>query len=494
MANGSQGWRTFSNGPGALGGPAEGKGSERTLRRCRLPIAVAGVLYGSLLPFQFLLPAPAELAEAFRSATELRLASVADTAVNLVVYAALGMIVAAALSAREPSVGAIIVATTLLAGAISACAEAVQLFLPARVSSSMDFVLNGLGSAIGACAWFAFQSIWPVICAGLCRGWRSAPHQLAATALALAIVTYELFPFQLVLSTEQLHERFLAARWSGLGTGIDASSPTPLRPLATELLGALWFGVLGYALTLASFESRAESRRSLAMGIRGGVLLAMLVEVLQIFSVLHIFEPGVAGIRAAAVVLGAAVAIWLVERGGGLRSIGRPRVLMPTKLLALLVAAQVVALLVERVGLGQSISIADSRAAVGIAVPFEKLWRAPLMVAIGWSFSLAARAAVLVGTTLLLARRCGARRPAGLAAFAAACTMGLAELVSGLTRSHAFDPTGTLIALGVVLSVLNGISVVRRAYAESAVYDMERGRFEPFAGGEVVRVRVRSRR
>ena len=129
-----------------------------------------------------------------------------DVLSNVLGYAPLGFIVALALRRSARHLPAVI--WSLLAGSLLAlCMETMQLFLPARVPSNVDWELNTLGTFLGAiCAWtlerFGFLDRWSRFRAN----WFAPDAKGSLVLLALWPVAL-LFPAPVPLGLGQVLER-----------------------------------------------------------------------------------------------------------------------------------------------------------------------------------------------------------------------------------------------------------------------------------------------
>jgi VanZ family protein len=107
------------------------------------------IVYGSLYPFSGWTAIPGEEAWTFLTAPWPRYISRSDIITNVLVYLPLGLLSARALRAWLRPPGAVFAATA--AGLLLSLAmESLQTFLPGRVSSRLDLVLNVAGSLGGA--------------------------------------------------------------------------------------------------------------------------------------------------------------------------------------------------------------------------------------------------------------------------------------------------------------------------------------------------------
>ena len=129
-----------------------------------------------------------------------------DVLSNVLGYAPLGFIVALALRRSARHLPAVIL--SLLAGSLLAlCMETMQLFLPARVPSNVDWELNTLGTFLGAiCAWtlerFGFLDRW----SRFRTNWFAPDAKGSLVLLALWPVAL-LFPAPVPLGLGQVLER-----------------------------------------------------------------------------------------------------------------------------------------------------------------------------------------------------------------------------------------------------------------------------------------------
>ena len=187
-----------------------------------------------------------------------------DVVANVLGYAPLGFIVALALRRSARHLPAVIL--SLLAGSLLAlCMETMQLFLPARVPSNVDFCLNAAGGALGAGMAVALERL------GAVRRWsqfradwfdRDAHGGLVLLALwPLALLYPVSVPFGLGQVAERLEaglRRTLAETPLLEWLPLRAQAPLPLSPLAEAFCVAL--GLLA-PLLMGFADMRSLSRR-----------------------------------------------------------------------------------------------------------------------------------------------------------------------------------------------------------------------------------------
>lgn len=106
------------------------------------------VVYGSLYPFSGWVGSPAPFAFLARPLSHNSF-SIGDVVTNLFAYVPLGLLVCRALL-RSMSLAPAIVLTTVTGLALSMAVELTQAFLPSRVQSTLDLLMNSTGAVIGA--------------------------------------------------------------------------------------------------------------------------------------------------------------------------------------------------------------------------------------------------------------------------------------------------------------------------------------------------------
>jgi VanZ family protein len=198
-----------------------------------------------------------------------------DLVANLLGYMPLGSLVAMAIvDVRGSTVRALATATCVAAG-LSFGLEVMQVFLPQRVPSSLDWLLNALGGLIGAVIGVTLQRTGVVHNLQLTRErWFGHGGPGGLTLLMLWPVGL-LFPTPVPLGLGQVWERMRdmvsdaligvswaedAVRWFDPGVGDVAR----LSPLAETL--AVGLGLLGPCLTAYCISNPGARRLVLALG------------------------------------------------------------------------------------------------------------------------------------------------------------------------------------------------------------------------------------
>jgi len=163
------------------------------------------IIYASLYPFENWRAQGVDWT-AFLFAPWPRYWTVFDVHSNVWGYAPLGFIVALALRRSARQLPAVVLAV-LACSALSLAMESLQLFLPARVASNLDWLLNTAGALLGAsAAWtldrFGFINRWSRFRAN----WFATDARFSLVILALWPVAL-LFPASVPMGLGQVLER-----------------------------------------------------------------------------------------------------------------------------------------------------------------------------------------------------------------------------------------------------------------------------------------------
>jgi len=244
---------------------------------------------------------------AFLAAPWPRYLTALDLTMNVAAYLPFGVLCVLALYPRARGIVAVLAA--LAAGALLSFAlEAVQSFLPARISSNVDWLCNVGGTLLGALIG-APLTAWALE-AGPLRRIRAAAFEAGAEAdLGLVVLGLWLFaqlnPATLLFGLGDLRELFAAP---------PAIEQPPTLFVSIEALTAA-ANLAAAALILASIASATAARRVLVLGL---VAAALVVKVLA-FAILvdagNIFAWLTPGARRG-LALGLVVALLAVGLGG----------------------------------------------------------------------------------------------------------------------------------------------------------------------------------
>jgi VanZ family protein len=262
------------------------------------------VVYGSLVPLDF---RPMQLDVAWQSfgrtpLLDLGVESRADWVANGVLYMPLGLLATRWMAASLPRLPFVVVWVWALAGCavVAVGVEFAQLFFPPRTVSQNDLIAECIGSLIGA-SLVPFVGGW---LDRLSRAWSAGGTRLVSRLLELYAVAYValcFFPFDLLLSRSELHDKAASGLWGWvlasqerglfftvLQLAVEVVLAAPVGVLlvrlgAPGLVGAIKAGMVGLALGLlievgqffiASGVSQGASALSRAMGVMVGARLA----------------------------------------------------------------------------------------------------------------------------------------------------------------------------------------------------------------------------
>ena len=441
----------------------------RRLARWWAAIACSALLlYGSFLPFD-INPLALTRADGFGlSQIEFHDASLEDAVVNLLIYIPLGLSVAAGISlrhARRTSADASplekggleegrIVIAVALSTAFSVVVEAMQTASPSRMASWTDVALNTLGGGIGVFLAVFLGGRMRSIIRRLAQALADHPFNTTALVLTLALLVYNLAPFDFVTTPRDLHASFGRARIIPIRLPDPSAAVVQAKHWVGDMQGAAWFLVLGYLLALAGREIGRHPASAFTSALKQGAGLAGLIEFMQLFTRSHSFDAFSIVLRAIGVAFGAWCAVFLVDAASHSQWRRRPGLAVPTPLLALAALFQAAELFVPALVVRRGSLHGLHWSAM--SVPFESLSRAPASAA---AMDIASKLLIygsLVFTVAVMLRRFRIIRPRRTGLVACGCVVilaALAELLRSATGAHA--PDGTV----VLLTTLSGFLV-----------------------------------
>ncbi len=248
-----------------------------------LPTFVVGyfafIVYGSLIPFElrdFTFP---EAIEAFRNIRylELGVASRGDWVANILLYVPLGFLLMAnghSAGTRRPWTDAIFI--LLFCSLVAFTIEFLQIFFKPRTVSENDLIAEHIGSALGIIAWWAAGKSLLKSVQTISLGGRTAVRA-ALIIYTLALFALALFPFDILISLDEVRERLDSDLVALLVA--DRSNGGFFRALASFFASTAAYFPIGLMLQYS------DKRRS--DGIAGAVILGALfgtaIEALQFF-------------------------------------------------------------------------------------------------------------------------------------------------------------------------------------------------------------------
>ena len=134
---------------------------------------------------------------------------------------------------------------------------------------------------------------------------RTPPLGFCAIVISSALLVYNLAPFDFIGNSQELHDSFRRLQF--------LSFPLGLSEITNELCGAAWFAVLGFLITRDALRQSGRPFTALGAGLIHGLLLACLIECLQLFTRSHVPEGSTAIIRVLGALLGAWAAACLLH-------------------------------------------------------------------------------------------------------------------------------------------------------------------------------------
>lgn len=253
------------------------------LRPAWLFATLAFIIYGSLVPLDFHPHTLAWAWEQFQQTPMLNLGidSRADWIANGVLYFPAGFLLAERFAGRLR--GLALGGTVLLSIVALACiafgVEFTQLFFPPRTVSQNDLLAETIGGALGILLALPFSNAIRRIAA-----FRPAHGTQGVTLLLgsymAAYLVYCFFPFDFLLSGQEVAEKLSSDRWGLLfaasqhGYGLRT-----LLTLALEIVAVLPFGVF-----FARRNRPTRTSPSAALLLASGLLLGLAIETIQFFT------------------------------------------------------------------------------------------------------------------------------------------------------------------------------------------------------------------
>ncbi|MFS2036572.1 VanZ family protein [Polaromonas sp. CT11-55] len=208
-----------------------------------------------------------------------------DVGANLLGYAPLGFLLA--LSAlRSRRVSWAVTVAVLASGLLSLSMETLQSYLPVRIPSNLDLLLNTLGAWLGACFAWALEKTGVVDRWSRFRARWFAHDARGALVLLVLWPMALLFPASVPMGLGQVFERLEAALADALADtpflqwmpvrDVELQPLVPVAELVCVALGALIPCLLGYCVIRRLWQRAAFSAAVIAAGIVASALSAAL--------------------------------------------------------------------------------------------------------------------------------------------------------------------------------------------------------------------------
>ncbi len=434
-----------------------------------LPVAwviglIATILYASLIPFT--VNWTVFDADTLFGLTRIavRGTSALDIAVNLAVYVPLGAALVLCGSRGGGERLARIPLALTVGTAVSFVAEWGQTAIAERMASWTDVMLNAAGTLIGAAvATMLFGAVTCMI-TRLRRAFRDRPFSTLGLALTFGLFAYQLAPFDFVTDTAGLHRSLRYARWNVTHALYGGTDAPPFAMLVAQLSGAFWFGALGYLLALSGRERGRSAHTALGSAIRNGIIAALLIELLQLFTASHTFDMGSVVLRFFAVAWGAWSGAFLFDGSNSPPWNGRPQRAAPTTLLMVLILFQVAAMLLRAFDPdGLTASLFDVSSVHWL--PLAALWRNLSPQAIAEMLGSLITYAMLATMMVIALRRTGTAGCGWIACALVPLVACAAEAMRSGCGVGVADLTEPALALLVAVGVTRVDAAIRRAPA-----------------------------
>jgi VanZ family protein len=265
-----------------------------------LPTTIVGyfafIVYGSLIPFELRDYTFPEALEAFKHIRylDLGVASRGDWVANILLYIPLGFLLMAngnAVGARHGWIGAIFV--MVFCSLVAFSIEFLQIFFKPRTVSENDLIAEHIGSALGIAAWWLTGNSLLRSLQNISLGGKTAVRS-ALFIYAIALFTLALFPFDILISFDEIRTR-LDSDLVGLLMA-DRSNGGFFRSLASFIASSIAYAPIGLLL----LYSGKRRNGGIAAAVVLGALLGATIEALQFFVASAVSE----GLGIVAAVLG----------------------------------------------------------------------------------------------------------------------------------------------------------------------------------------------
>ncbi len=271
---------------------------------------LAFVVYGSLIPFDLRLHSFDLALERFAEIRWLQLGATsrADWVANLILYIPLAFLGCAALAghARTAAVRVVLVMFVVaLCLAVAVAVEFTQIFFAPRTVSLNDLLAETLGTLTGIGLWIGARDRL----AKLAHAFQLGGRQSIAAAIAAYLILYlalALFPFDFVISWDELAARLQSSNVGWLLAGTTANSLRGIAKLFGEAIAIAPLGLLA-----ALLAGRVNLRRTFV----AGALIGLVLELLQLLLVSGVTQGASVLIRGAGLTAGAYVGQQIRERG-----------------------------------------------------------------------------------------------------------------------------------------------------------------------------------
>ena len=419
-----------------------------------LVTVTAFVAYGSLLPFQPRAHGITEDVSQLPLGLTFFHGGLADSLTNVALFAPIGWLCFAGRSPRRGLLFLQIPLVLVTAIALSMGLEWGQTWVSSRIGSWNDVRANSLGVCVGIALSVTlsrlFHSRYAMIRDTLIR----RRLELGSALLAGSLVGYHLLPFDVVRHTEDLRQSFLRAQWTLLQPHLQTANAPPMAPLIHQMSSAAWFVLLGAMIALTErkrFRSHCASMLRITLQ---GASVAVLIELFQLFSRVHVFDMASMVLRVLAVYFGFWV-IWIAQRWSSTafqRMIPAAAACSAIALVGCLAASRLDA--VPKAAAIFLVTVQDW--------PLESLWRLPTSHGV---VEVAEALAMFGPLTMFLCLSLGKHPTRTRCSAAIILVILLSAIVEWLRAAnhaaHAFDPTEPLLAALTAWTAIHFLAMIQ---------------------------------
>lgn len=243
------------------------------------------VVYGSLVPLEFQRVPWAAAWERFAGIEllDVGLQGRGDWVSNGVLYVPVGLLSMLLLvQGRGWPRWQAAVATVVLACVLAVGVEFAQIYFPPRTVSLNDLLAEGLGALAGVVLAWSARRWWPAL-EGLLAGKAEQLQPALLPAMLMALVLLALFPFDFLLSTQELEGKLDSGMWGWWraaalqeGGALASLARWGVELVVTVPMGYWWAG------SIRSYRPRRRSAWFLG-ALTAGALVGLLVETAQLF-------------------------------------------------------------------------------------------------------------------------------------------------------------------------------------------------------------------
>ena len=267
------------------------------------------VVYGSLVPLNFRFIPFSDALDKFLQIPYLTLGieSREDWIANLLIYIPISfgaalLLISDRMSLTIKSISCFIIAC--YCACLAVIVEFIQLYFPGRTVSLNDIIAEVIGSFLGAVIFLCFgEQIKALISKVKLRGLRAIQGFL--TIYVIWYLAYSLFPFDFLISLEEVKNKFLSDSWSFfiIKSRVHEGEVSVILSSIVEILS---IAPIGYLFYISNVCNKKNLFKILCFGIIGGLIL----ECVQFFLASGISQGMSALLKAVGFICGYSFGRW----------------------------------------------------------------------------------------------------------------------------------------------------------------------------------------